>query len=87
MFNAVFSVVILGSNVSPRTIACLGVVIVGFIVGVGGEIKLSLLGVQWGLISSVSVSLNSIYTKKVSGLLPPLRSLLSFAFLYFISTC
>eukprot|EP00904_Undaria_pinnatifida_P003370 jgi/Undpi1/13033/HiC_scaffold_8.g02696.m1 len=64
VFNAVFSVVILGSNVSPRTIACLGVVIVGFIVGVGGEIKLSLLGVQWGLISSVSVSLNSIYTKK-----------------------
>lgn len=56
---------ILGANVSSRTIACLGVVITGFIVGVGGEVKLSLLGVQWGLISSVSVSLNSIYTKKV----------------------
>lgn len=65
VFNAIFSVVILGSVVSCRTIACLAVVITGFIVGCEGEVKLSVLGVQWGLISSVSVSLNSIYTKKV----------------------
>eukprot|EP00752_Nemacystus_decipiens_P006798 g6103.t1 len=63
-FNAIFSVVILGSVVSCRTIMCLVVVITGFIVGCGGEVKLSILGVQWGLISSVAVSLNSIYTKK-----------------------
>lgn len=56
---------ILGSQVSLRTIGCLAVVITGFIVGVGGEVHLSVLGVQWGLISSVAVSLNSIYTKKV----------------------
>lgn len=65
MFNAIFSVMILGSVVSCRTIACLAVVITGFIVGCEGEVQLSVLGVQWGLISSVSVSLNSIYTKKV----------------------
>lgn len=56
---------ILRSVVSCRTIMCLVVVITGFIVGCGGEVKLSILGVQWGLISSVAVSLNSIYTKKV----------------------
>lgn len=66
VFNAIFSIVILGANVSVRTAACLVVVITGFIVGVGGEVHLSPLGVQWGLISSVAVSLNSIYTKKVS---------------------
>lgn len=65
-FNAIFSVVILGSVVSGRTIMCLVVVITGFVVGCGGEVKLSILGVQWGLISSVAVSLNSIYTKKVN---------------------
>lgn len=65
-FNAIFSVVILGSVVSGRTIMCLVVVITGFVVGCGGEVKLSILGVQWGLISSVAVSLNSIYTKKVT---------------------
>lgn len=64
-FNAIFSVVILRSVVSARTIMCLVVVITGFVVGCGGEVKLSILGVQWGLISSVAVSLNSIYTKKV----------------------
>ncbi|CAN0509639.1 unnamed protein product, partial [Scytosiphon promiscuus] len=79
VFNAIFSVVILGSNVSSRTIACLAVVITGFIVGVGGEVKLSLLGVQWGLISSVSVSLNSIFTKEVLFMLPRPPSLLTFA--------
>ncbi|CAM9204872.1 unnamed protein product [Ectocarpus fasciculatus] len=64
VFNAIFSVMILGSVISCRTIACLAVVITGFIVGCEGEVQLSVLGVQWGLISSVSVSLNSIYTKK-----------------------
>lgn len=59
------SIVILGASISARTTACLAVVLAGFIVGVGGEVKLSVLGVQWGLISSVAVSLNSIYTKKV----------------------
>lgn len=57
--------VILGSVVSARTIMCLVVVITGFLVGCGGEVKLSIIGVQWGLISSVAVSLNSIFTKKV----------------------
>lgn len=65
MFNAIFSFIMLGSKVSTRTVGCLVIVIAGFIVGVGGEVKLSVLGVQWGLISSVAVSLNSIYTKKV----------------------
>lgn len=65
MFNAIFSVIILRSNVSIRTVGSLAVVITGFIVGVGGEVELSVLGVQWGVISSVAVSLNSIYTKKV----------------------
>ncbi|CAM9652801.1 unnamed protein product [Pylaiella littoralis] len=63
-FNALFSVVILRSVVSCRTIGCLVVVLAGFIVGCEGEVQLSKLGIQWGLISSVAVSLNAIYTKK-----------------------
>lgn len=57
--------VILRSVVSCRTIGCLVVVLAGFIVGCEGEVQLSKLGIQWGLISSVAVSLNAIYTKKV----------------------
>lgn len=60
-----FSILILGSRVSPQTIGCLLVVIAGFFVGIEGEVKLSTQGVFWGIVSSVAVSLNSIYTKKV----------------------
>ncbi len=40
-------------------------VILGFILGINGEINFSLLGTSAGVLSSVFVSLNSIYTSKM----------------------
>lgn len=61
--NAILSAVILKSRISFRTVCCLGIVIIGFIVGVRGEGP-KRAGVVCGVVSSVAVSLNSIYTKK-----------------------
>ena len=40
-------------------------VIVGFLIGSGGEVNFSVKGTLAGLLSSLFVSLNSIFTKKV----------------------
>lgn len=55
----------LGSSSSTPTLVCLGVVIVGFFMGSSGEINFSLKGTIAGILSSLFVSLNAIYTKKV----------------------
>jgi len=55
----------LREGTSRPTLVMLGVVIVGFLVGSGGEVRFSLAGTVFGVLSSVFVSLNSIYTKKV----------------------
>lgn len=47
------------------TCCTLLVVIFGFYLGIEGEIDFSLLGTLAGVLSSVFVSLNSIYTSKV----------------------
>jgi solute carrier family 35 (GDP-fucose transporter), member C1 len=65
VFNVVFSYLILGTSVSFRTLLCLLVVFVGFWIGSDGEINFSLIGTVAGVVSSLFVSLNSIYTKKV----------------------
>jgi solute carrier family 35 (GDP-fucose transporter), member C1 len=65
VFNVILSKIMLNSNSSNPTLACLGVVIVGFFMGSGGEINFSMKGTVAGILSSLFVSLNSIYTKKV----------------------
>ena len=65
VFNVFFSRVFLGIPTSFKTILCLGIVIVGFLMGSHGEINFSLLGTVAGVLSSLFVSLNSIFTKKV----------------------
>lgn len=65
VFNVFFSGVFLGMNTSFKTILCLGVVIVGFLMGSHGELNFSLMGTVSGVMSSLFVSLNSIFTKKV----------------------
>jgi GDP-fucose transporter C1 len=65
VFNVIFSQYILGSYTSPKTMACLGVVMLGFFMGSKGELNFSLLGTVSGVLSSLFVSLNSIFTKKV----------------------
>jgi GDP-fucose transporter C1 len=65
VFNVVLSRVVLGSPTSPKTMACLGIVIVGFFLGASGEANFSYKGTVAGICSSLFVSLNSIFTKKV----------------------
>ena len=65
VFNVFFSRVFLGIPTSCKTILCLGVVIVGFLMGSHGELNFSLIGTISGVMSSLFVSLNSIFTKKV----------------------
>lgn len=65
VFNVVLSQVVLGSSTSLRTVGCLCIVIVGFFLGANGEVNFSWFGTMAGVCSSLFVSLNSIYTKKL----------------------
>lgn len=65
VFNVFFSRVLLGQSTSTKTLLCLGVVILGFAMGSHGELNFSLKGTVAGILSSLFVSLNSIFTKKV----------------------
>ena len=65
VFNVFLSRLILGSPTSVKTMACLGLVIVGFFMGANGEVNFSFHGTVAGVCSSLFVSLNSIFTKKV----------------------
>lgn len=65
VFNVFLSKVILGQPNSMKTLLCLFTVICGFFIGAHGEINFSVVGTTCGVVSSLFVSLNSIYTKKV----------------------
>jgi len=65
VFNVCFSYSMLGIHSSPKTLACLGIVIAGFFLGSSGELNFSMKGTIAGVLSSLFVSLNSIFTKKV----------------------
>lgn len=65
VFNVGLSHFILGSTTSLRTCVCLLIVIAGFFMGAKGEVKFSYIGTAFGICSSLFVSLNSIFTKKV----------------------
>ena len=59
------SYLFLGISTSLQVILCCGVVIAGFFIGTDGEINFSLIGTIFGVMSSLFVSLNSIFTKKM----------------------
>lgn len=65
VFNVFFSRIFLGIPTSCRTILCLCVVILGFFIGSKGELNFSFYGTAAGIASSLFVSLNSIFTKRV----------------------
>mmetsp|Transcript_16605 Transcript_16605/g.28163 ORF Transcript_16605/g.28163 Transcript_16605/m.28163 type:complete len:362 (-) Transcript_16605:151-1236(-) len=65
VFNVFFSFALLGIYTSRKTLGCLLVVIFGFYLGSAGELNFSLKGTIAGVSSSLFVSLNSIFTKKV----------------------
>lgn len=68
VFNVLFTFVILKKSVSGRTMACCGVIVLGFLLGTGQENVLgtfSFGGTLSGLLASLSLALYSVYTKKV----------------------
>lgn len=65
VFNVILSYLFLGISTSLPVIACCGIVIFGFYIGADGEVNFSLIGTLFGVMSSLFVSLNSIYTKKM----------------------
>ncbi|XP_010737856.2 GDP-fucose transporter 1 [Larimichthys crocea] len=68
VFNVLFSYVVLKQTTSYRALACCGVILGGFWLGVDQEGlagSLSWTGVFFGVLASAFVSMNAIYTKKV----------------------
>jgi GDP-fucose transporter C1 len=60
---------VLGDKTSLRAILACGGVVIGFILGIEGEIDLSIRGATYGVLSSVFVALYSIVVKKVMDVL------------------
>ncbi|EDO42347.1 predicted protein [Nematostella vectensis] len=67
VFNVICTYVILGQSTSYKAVICCAVIIGGFLMGVdqeGSSGKISYSGVLFGVLASLCVSLNAIYTKK-----------------------
>jgi len=64
-FTIVFTKTILNTDTSKLAISASGVVMLGFILGSVSEVNFSALGVIFGVLSSMFVSLYGIYVKKV----------------------
>lgn len=65
VFNVVFTYTLLGKTTNRNTLICCLVIIVGYLMGCDGEVRFSVVGVIFGVLSSVFVALNSIYVKKI----------------------
>eukprot|EP00096_Caligus_rogercresseyi_P011510 TRINITY_DN4535_c0_g1_i3.p1 TRINITY_DN4535_c0_g1~~TRINITY_DN4535_c0_g1_i3.p1 ORF type:complete len:326 (+),score=68.75 TRINITY_DN4535_c0_g1_i3:148-1125(+) len=68
VFNVLFTYFLLGEKTSIKAIGCCLLIIAGFLLGVNQENAigtLSLSGTVYGVLASLFVCLNSIYTKKV----------------------
>jgi GDP-fucose transporter C1 len=66
VFSVAFTYLVLKEKTQLKTVLVLGIVILGFILGIDGEVNFSFLGTVSGVMSSVFVSGNSIYTKKIT---------------------
>ncbi|KAJ8894677.1 hypothetical protein PR048_007342 [Dryococelus australis] len=68
VFNVILTYLMLGQTTSMQTVACCGVIVGGFWLGVDQESvagSLSVLGTVFGVLGSISLSMYSIYTKRV----------------------
>ena len=65
VFNVGFSFLVLGKHTTLQTCGTLLVIILGFLVGIDGEVHFNIFGTSCGVIASVFVCLNSIYTAKI----------------------
>ncbi len=63
VFNVILSYWMLREQTSGRVLGTLGLVIAGFFLGTESEVRFSLSGTIFGIISSLFVSLNSILTR------------------------
>lgn len=64
VFNVIFDFVILGQRTSFSAILCCALVVSGFLLGNQQEVRWSLVGVIFGVTSSLFVAMNAIYVKK-----------------------
>lgn len=64
VFNVILDFAILGQPTSKSAVACLVIVIFGFVLGNEQEVRWSLPGVLFGVFSSFFVALNAIFVKK-----------------------
>ena len=81
VFNVILTYIVLGQKTSTPAVICCGVIIVGFFLGVdqeGDSGTLSILGVLYGVLASLFVSLNAIHTKKTLPIVDNSVWLLSF---------
>lgn len=76
VFNVVLSYFLLGKSTSLALCSTLVVVILGFFIGIDGEVNFSFVGTVFGVISSLFVSLNTIYTSKTLPLVENDKSVL-----------
>lgn len=65
IFNIVFSFLLLGQKTTSKALGACAVIVAGYYLGVDGEVRFSRQGVIFGVISSVFVSLYSIFVKRV----------------------
>eukprot|EP01039_Chlorochromonas_danica_P010207 gene10207-11296_t len=78
VFNVLFTFFLLKQTTSWRTCSTLLVVLIGFALGVDGEIDFSLIGTTAGVLASAFVSLNSVLTSKMLSYVEGDKSLLLF---------
>jgi len=64
-FTIVFTYTILGKKTSLYSIEASGVVFIGFIIGSIGEIRFTMHGTVFGVLSSAFVALNGIFVSKI----------------------
>ena len=69
LFSIALSYVVLGVRTSVRAMLACAIVVVGFAIGARGELRLSLLGLLFGVASSAAVALYSILVKQKLALL------------------
>lgn len=65
VFNVVFQFIFLRQTTGLNTMLTLVVIIVGFVVGIDGELDFNMIGTVAGVASSVFVSLNAIFVKRM----------------------
>eukprot|EP01135_Chromosphaera_perkinsii_P006761 Nk52_evm9s578 gene=Nk52_evmTU9s578 len=65
IFNIILTYLILNTKTSFKAMSCCSLLVIGFVMGGEGEMHFSLIGVFFGICSSMFSALNSIAVKKV----------------------